>query len=315
VAREKDDKHAWWKSWEDKTTNRNMRRWIRRHGHWVGWAWESCCKLANDPSKDGRMCCRKSGDLYDAADLADEALVTEEQAAHAIELFIAAEWMHRDEDGCYVVTRFYERNVDDRAHRKRQQRERDKLRDVSQDTSRDMSHEKSPDMSRDKSRQRTEDRGQRTEEREQSNPPNPPRGEGAAAPSPEPKAKAKTKRKRATGPDPLISDRPEWLPVPEWEAFHDMRSRGKFRAEWTQHAQRAVLAKLDRLRGEGYDPAMLLTTGLERGWRSVFEDDSCRAKSTATRPCHKPMKTEKPSGSVGKPRDVASLLDGIGGGA
>jgi hypothetical protein len=66
------------------------------------------------------------------------------------------------------------------------------------------------------------------------------------------------------------SDLPDWLPAEPWREFVEMRKTMGKRAPFTQAARRNILAKLDKLRGEGHDPAELLAEAVTRGWRGVF---------------------------------------------
>lgn len=63
---------------------------------------------------------------------------------------------------------------------------------------------------------------------------------------------------------------PEWLPMPEWEAFLEMRKKIP-RAPWTANAERMTINKLDKLRRKGYDPAELLESATMSSWRTVYE--------------------------------------------
>lgn len=313
MARDKNDKHAWWKCWEDITTNRNMRRWIRIHGHWIGWAWVGCMKLANDPEKDGRLCNRKSGQAYDAFDVSDEALVSEEQAREAIALFLAAEWMHRSEDGCLVVSRFLDRNVSPDAQKKR----RDRIQDKPGDMSRDMSGDTSG-YSLDKCRvQRTEDRGQ-TEQRPET-PLTPQGGQPGSLDfsdreikSPETKAPTKKKRTKATGPDDPIA-LPAWVPAEPWGAFDEMRRRGKARASWTARAQQLAVNVLKRLVDDGYDPTLIIERAVASGWQSFNAHESCRPR--VTHPTHRQVDRPADTGPTRAPtqKEVDALTGALGG--
>jgi hypothetical protein len=85
------------------------------------------------------------------------------------------------------------------------------------------------------------------------------------------------KERKSNPPEPICSNEqtnpnelPTWLPAKPWREFVEMRrSMGK-RAPFTDAAQRNIIAKLGKLRGEGHDPADLLTEAVSRGWRGVF---------------------------------------------
>ena len=260
--RDESDKHAWWKMWEDVTTNRNMRRWIHDHGHWIGWAWIACQKLANDPDKDGRLCNRKSGQQYEAFDVSDEASVTIEQASTALDLFLLAEWMHRDPDGCLVVTRFYDRNVPPGTQRVRKHRETKRYEDVTTGVTNDVTCNVTGNGGC--NAQRTEDRGQRSEGRKQTT---------EATPKPPSKGDvsvSKPKRKQSTGPAEPIAV-PDWMPLDEWTAFDKMRRNGGKRKDWSRQAMTMIVNKLDKMRTKGVDVAAVLSESVMNGWTGVFE--------------------------------------------
>lgn len=58
---------------------------------------------------------------------------------------------------------------------------------------------------------------------------------------------------------------PDWLPVPDWRDFCQMRG-----TRFTARAKQLVIGKLEKLKQEGYDPAAVLQQSLERGWSGVF---------------------------------------------
>jgi hypothetical protein len=69
---------------------------------------------------------------------------------------------------------------------------------------------------------------------------------------------------------------PDWLPLEAWGDFTE--SRRKMRnVPFEAGAQRRVIAKLERLRGEGHCPEKLLNKAVERGYRTVFEGDDTKA--------------------------------------
>jgi hypothetical protein len=61
---------------------------------------------------------------------------------------------------------------------------------------------------------------------------------------------------------------PDWLPLDPWNGF--VEHRQKIKPLPTNRALDLILKKLKTLRDQGHDPAMLLDTAVERGWRSVF---------------------------------------------
>lgn len=91
------------------------------------------------------------------------------------------------------------------------------------------------------------------------------------------------KEKKSNPPKPICSDEqsplPDWLPEKPWTEFVEMRrSMGKA-APFTPAAERNIVAKLGKLRGEGHDPAELLNEAVARGWRGVFAPQT-KPKST-----------------------------------
>jgi hypothetical protein len=73
---------------------------------------------------------------------------------------------------------------------------------------------------------------------------------------------------------------PEWVPAEPWLAFVAMRvgmerdSKGKI--QWSEAAAKGVIAKIDRLRGEGHDPAKLLEKAVVSSWRTVVPDEDTK---------------------------------------
>jgi hypothetical protein len=70
---------------------------------------------------------------------------------------------------------------------------------------------------------------------------------------------------------------PEWMPSDEWEAFKEMRRKMRG-IPFTQTAERTVIGKIGKLKAEGHDPAKLLSKAVERGHRTVFEDETTKAR-------------------------------------
>lgn len=69
---------------------------------------------------------------------------------------------------------------------------------------------------------------------------------------------------------------PDWVPADPWLAFVRMR-RATPKVAFTDDAAKRVIAKIDKLRGEGHCPVKLLDKAIERGWRTVFPDDDTKA--------------------------------------
>lgn len=62
---------------------------------------------------------------------------------------------------------------------------------------------------------------------------------------------------------------PEWVPLKSWDAFVEMRKKGRW--PLTDAACEATVADLDKLRKAGHDPGAVLMQSVQRCWRGVFE--------------------------------------------
>jgi hypothetical protein len=69
---------------------------------------------------------------------------------------------------------------------------------------------------------------------------------------------------------------PEWMPSQEWAAFKEMRRKMRG-IPFTETAERNVIARIEGLRADGHCPAKLLSKAVERGHRTVFEDETTKA--------------------------------------
>ena len=70
---------------------------------------------------------------------------------------------------------------------------------------------------------------------------------------------------------------PDWLPAEPWLAFVRMR-KAKDKG-FTEDAARGSVRRLDKMRGQGFDPAKLLWRSVDNCWKGFFEHDDCRATS------------------------------------
>jgi hypothetical protein len=61
---------------------------------------------------------------------------------------------------------------------------------------------------------------------------------------------------------------PDWLPVEAWDGFKEMRKRIK--SPLTARAEALVLKRLEKYRGEGHDPAVVLDESTRNSWRDIF---------------------------------------------
>ncbi|MBP0634883.1 hypothetical protein [Cupriavidus sp. AcVe19-6a] len=79
-----------------------------------------------------------------------------------------------------------------------------------------------------------------------------------------------------------VQVQPEWLPLDAWQAFREMRAKGKH--PLTPYAERLALRELGRLRDAGQDPRAVLEKAVLYGWRGLFPVDGngdCQAASSA----------------------------------
>jgi hypothetical protein len=61
---------------------------------------------------------------------------------------------------------------------------------------------------------------------------------------------------------------PEWMPLPQWNAFLDYRKQSKKRM--TPYAQSLAIEVLADLRSQGHDPASVLKQSILNGWTGLF---------------------------------------------
>jgi hypothetical protein len=74
---------------------------------------------------------------------------------------------------------------------------------------------------------------------------------------------------------------PDWLPREPWDAWLEVRKKN--RAPNTARALNLALRELERLRGQGHDPAEILETATMRGWRGLFPPSKANSGSEAVR--------------------------------
>lgn len=102
--------------------------------------------------------------------------------------------------------------------------------------------------------------------------PSPPKGKNACAitgamENEERRTKSpssKDKKERAVG-----AGLPDWLPLPEWDAYLEMRK--KKRAVPTDHAIALLLADLEAMKAKGFDPVVVLNQSTKNNWTGIFE--------------------------------------------
>lgn len=82
-------------------------------------------------------------------------------------------------------------------------------------------------------------------------------------PQPEPPT-----RKRAAQKSGETFVLPDWVPVPEWGAWVEMRT--KKRNAPTEHAKALAVKTLEQLKAQGEDPAAVLNQSTFKGWQGLF---------------------------------------------
>lgn len=81
---------------------------------------------------------------------------------------------------------------------------------------------------------------------------------------------------------------PSWVPTELWESFREHRKA--LRKPLTPAAEALSLKKLTNLRDEGHDPAVVLTTAIERGWQSLFPpNERQRGNGAEPPPARRPL--------------------------
>jgi hypothetical protein len=63
---------------------------------------------------------------------------------------------------------------------------------------------------------------------------------------------------------------PDWLPLEPWNAFVEMRSKGKGKP-LTEYGKKLIIADLERFRSRGHPPGPILEEAVKRGWTGVWE--------------------------------------------
>jgi len=82
-------------------------------------------------------------------------------------------------------------------------------------------------------------------------------------PVPDPEA-----QKRSAPPKPPTFELPNFINSETWDDFEEMRKR--IRKPMTDRARRDIVAKIERLRGEGHDPEDVLAASIANSWTGVF---------------------------------------------
>lgn len=97
--------------------------------------------------------------------------------------------------------------------------------------------------------------------------------------APKTNPKTNTKEEAKASSKPAAYEPPDWVPLESWGEFVVMRKamRG---VPFTAAAARGVVAELDKLRAQGFDPAEMLQRAVTNGWRTVYAPKP----GTTTRP-------------------------------
>lgn len=99
-------------------------------------------------------------------------------------------------------------------------------------------------------------------------------------------------RKRRQKAALTFPEPPDWMPFEPWAAFCQLRKGMEPKVPWSPDACERVIAKIDRLRGEGHCPTKLLDKAVENSHRTVFPGDDTKAVGT--------------NGSTGPPRPLTT---------
>lgn len=80
----------------------------------------------------------------------------------------------------------------------------------------------------------------------------------------EPKGTVRNRQSTTTAPFPL----PDWIPSKSWDAWVEMRL--SIKRPLTEHAKALAVKKLERLQGQGFQPADVLDQSTLNGWQDLF---------------------------------------------
>jgi hypothetical protein len=72
---------------------------------------------------------------------------------------------------------------------------------------------------------------------------------------------------------------PEWMPLIEWEAFKQMRT--KIKKPITDHAEKLLIGKLEKFMQQGYDPAEMLNQSTLNDWQDIYAPKGNRNESNS----------------------------------
>lgn len=86
------------------------------------------------------------------------------------------------------------------------------------------------------------------------------------APKTNPKTITNSEAKASSG---SVYAPPEWVPAEQWAEFVRMRKSMR-NVPFSGAAAKGVVAELERLKAQGYDPAAMLELAVTSGWRTVY---------------------------------------------
>lgn len=72
---------------------------------------------------------------------------------------------------------------------------------------------------------------------------------------------------------------PDWLPLPEWQGFQEMRN--KIKKPMTARAERLAIGKLDEFRAKGHDPTEILNQSTFNDYQDLYEPKENRHAATS----------------------------------
>jgi len=76
---------------------------------------------------------------------------------------------------------------------------------------------------------------------------------------------------------------PDWVPPKAWEGFIEVRKRAK--SNPTEHAKSLLVAKLEKLKEQGFSPQECIDAAIEGGWKSFYPPPTQRqANGSGIRP-------------------------------
>lgn len=74
----------------------------------------------------------------------------------------------------------------------------------------------------------------------------------------------------------MVIEIPEWLDSELWQEWIAYRREDKKKPA-SDRSLRMTIKKLDKLRGQGYCPALLIEKAIEAEWQGIYAHDDCKA--------------------------------------